>query len=238
MNQEFLIDKKRQFRGAYYTLCAFVKKTRHFLCCGHIIRYFKIRKYLSSVNSQHCLQIGGGKHTIEGWLNADIIAGDIYLDATKRLPFPNNSFEYIFAEQFIEHISFQDSQRFLAEAYRILKDDGVIRLATPDLPLLIQIYQDTNSHVTQEQAMARHRRNHNSELSTPGHFLNDLFRLWGHKFIYDEETLKLVLESVGFRNISRCNFGESTSALLFNREQHADFDWMKYGFILILEGKK
>jgi len=46
------------------------------------------------------LQIGTGLHDLPGWLNTDIAPrpGQVYLDATRPLPFPDGSFGYVYAE--------------------------------------------------------------------------------------------------------------------------------------------
>jgi len=183
--------------------------------------------------------VGGGRHTIPGWLNGDIIAGDIYLDATKRFPLPDNCLDYIFAEQFLEHISYESGLHFLREAYRVLKPGGVIRQATPVLGGLIDVYLDQNKVVSQRVAIQRHV-NH---LGYAGgfnacRFLNDFFRLWGHQFIYDWETLADAHRQAGFINIQWPSFGESDHQPLRNRERHADVDWMKSAFVIICEATK
>jgi hypothetical protein len=40
------------------------------------------------------LQLGAGPHALPGWLNSDLISGDIYLDLGRRLPLPNQSFTF------------------------------------------------------------------------------------------------------------------------------------------------
>ena len=209
----------------------------HWLCNGHLVKIIKISLYLRN-NKYPKLQIAGGIHTINGWINGDIVAGDIYLNAARKLPFSENSVDYIFSEQFLEHLDFNRGRYFLKECNRILKPGGVIRVSTPDLHLLIKTYYDKNPLVTLYEAMERHRRNHNLQLLTGCEFLNDFFRLWGHKFIYNKETLKNNLEEAGFVNISRCRFGESKNRELTDKERHADVEWMKYAWILISEGTK
>ena len=202
-----------------------------------MVRRIKVSLCLRG-NVQSRLQVGGGRHIIKGWLNGDIVAGDIYLDVTKRMPFPDESFQYVFAEQFLEHLTFNEARRFLSESHRVIEEDGVLRLAVPDLELLAQLYCDKNHHVVLQKAMTRHKTKHNSELTTRCHFINDFFRLWGHKFIYDEETLRYIMRNTGFSNITRCQFGESKYGELENKERHADVEWMKYSWLLMLEGTK
>jgi predicted SAM-dependent methyltransferase len=213
-----------------------IRRFLHWLLKGHVIRYFIVKEYLADHGNN--LQVGGGYHTIDGWLNGDLIAGNIYLDATKPLQIPSESMDFIFAEQFIEHISLDENRKFMQECYRILKPNGVIRVSTPDLERLIQVYYDKNPRVSLYNAMERHRKQHNRELTTACHFLNDFFRLWGHRFIYDEETLKSLFMSAGFIRIKRCRFGESRYLDLKNRERHANVDWMESAFVIICEATK
>lgn len=196
-----------------------------------------VSKYLHS-NADRKLQIGGWIHTIDGWLNGDLIAGEIYLNATKRFPFPDESCDLIFAEQFIEHLSFQEGCYCLRECYRVLKKGGKIRLSTPDLEGLCSLYKDQNPDVDLKTAMERHKKGHNRELTTACHLLNDNFRLWGHSFIYDEGTLRMQLERAGFSNIVRKKFGDSDEKELVGLERHADVEWMKNAFVIVLEAQK
>lgn len=196
-----------------------------------------VSSYLRS--TQTCLlQIGGGRHLLRGWLNGDIIAGDIYLNARQKLPLANESFDRVFAEHFIEHIQFRDAEVLFSELHRVLKPGGRIRFATPDLEKIVALYEDRNPHVSLRKAMDRHEVNHSRQLPSRAHFLNDLFRLWGHRFIYDFETLEKTLHTSGFTQVQRQSFGDSNDPLFKNLERHADVEWMKEGFQLIIESSK
>jgi len=214
-----------------------IKQIWHFISRGHISRKWRIRMYLRGKDPRK-LQIGGGYHTLDGWINGDLIAGDIYLNATKRFPFPDESVDFIFAEQLIEHCDFEEGLLCLRECYRVLKNGGKIRLSTPDLEGLCSLYKDQNPDVDLKTAMERHKKGHNRELTTACHLLNDNFRLWGHSFIYDEKTLRMQMERAGFSNISRYKFGCSNEKALAALERHADVEWMKDAFQLILEAEK
>jgi predicted SAM-dependent methyltransferase len=210
---------------------------------GHFIKQRRIHKWLQREHTK-CLQVGGGIHIKSGqeWLNGDLIAGDIYLDATKQLPFPDNSLDVIFTEQFFEHLSQQDGLYFLSETYRVLKPGGILRQSTPDLEGLVAVYQDQNKFVSRSEAVARHIRNHRKNTpyakSTGCQFINDVFRLWGHKFIYDQDTLKAITKEAGFQKFQWVNFGESENPFLTNLERHASVEWMKNAFVMIYEAEK
>ena len=80
-------------------------------------------------------QLGTSNNVLEGWLNTDIdLYHDpvVYLDATKRFPFDDNTFDYIASEHMIEHVEYEAAQVMLQECFRVLKPGGRVRIATPD----------------------------------------------------------------------------------------------------------
>ena len=80
------------------------------------------------------------------WLRADIYTGDIYIDCTKRLPFPDNSVDLFF----FEHLHYEPAVQFLSEIYRTLKPSGTVRISVPDLKKLAQIYVAQDEEVLRE----------------------------------------------------------------------------------------
>lgn len=242
-----LVRKFPRVRRVYWAARFSLTKGRlkalfHYLLNGHLFRYAKIRSFFSSEGKY--LQVGGGRHLIRkrSWINGDLIGGDIYLNATKKIPFPSGSLDGIFAEQFIEHLELVEAESFLRECHRVLKPGGVVRLATPDLEGLIEVYLGSNTRVPRKLALARHRRNHRPELThaalSPAQFLNDYFRLWGHRFIFDEYSLSRLSSKVGFGEFLRLSFGESPSTDLSSLERHADVSWMKDAYQIVAELRK
>ncbi len=73
------------------------------------------------------IQFGSGSNILNGWINTDI--GDV--DITKVLPYEENSVDLIFIEHCLEHVTTPDAVRFFMESYRVLKTNGVIRVAVP-----------------------------------------------------------------------------------------------------------
>jgi predicted SAM-dependent methyltransferase len=72
------------------------------------------------------LNLGCGGNILAGWENHDAD-----LDVTKSLPYENESIDFIFIEHCLEHTTTPDVVRFFAESHRILKPDGVLRVAVP-----------------------------------------------------------------------------------------------------------
>lgn len=220
-----------------------IRQLYHWLTAGHILRYLRVRRWLRAKNKKY-LQVGGGHHIKSGeeWLNADLIGGDIYLNASKKLPFPDHSLDIIFTEQFFEHLPQENGINFLNEAYRVLKTGGILRQATPDLEKLVTLYQNNNENVALSTAVNRHLRNHRKNVdyakATGCQFINDIFRLWGHQFIYDQASLETITEEAGFKKIRWPTFGKSEFHYLRQLERHADEEWMKDGFTMICEAEK
>jgi SAM-dependent methyltransferase len=66
-----------------------------------------------------------------------------YADAVRRIPCPDGSAEAVYSAHMIEHLDRGEARRFLGEARRVLAPGGVLRLAVPDLWLLVHDYLST-----------------------------------------------------------------------------------------------
>lgn len=204
----------------------------------------KMQAYLSSHDIAK-LHIGAGPNLLDGWLNTTlqpIKTGSIHLNAIQPYPLPNSSFDYVFSEHMIEHVTFQDAQIMLSECFRILKSGGRIRIATPDLERMLAVYTDTP---TAEQDTYIRWTVDNFLTDTDGYnpsfVINKIFHGWGHVFIYDEKTLKYALESVGFQDVVRFNSGASDDVHLRDIEQHGKVinnEAMNQYETLVLEARK
>jgi predicted SAM-dependent methyltransferase len=158
------------------------------------------------------LQIGGGWRTLDGWLNTDIelLPGVFQMDAARPFPFKAETFDYVFVEHMIEHIDYPMGEAMLRECHRVLRPSGVIRVVTPDFRSLAALYCDGDVGIRQDYYDYCLR-----SFLPPGHpptrasVANAFFRSWGHQYIYDEETLRLILESTGFANVERRRLGDS-----------------------------
>jgi SAM-dependent methyltransferase len=63
-------------------------------------------------------------------------------DGTRAFPFRTGRFDWIIAEHFLEHLSYPDAVGFLAEARRLLKPGGTLRISTPDLAVYAAAFFD------------------------------------------------------------------------------------------------
>jgi predicted SAM-dependent methyltransferase len=89
------------------------------------------------------LNVGCGQRFHAGWVNVDIAHRDpsvIAHDITCGLPFPDARFDVVYHSHVIEHIRRHDVVPFLQECLRVLKPGGILRVATPDLERLCELY--------------------------------------------------------------------------------------------------
>lgn len=128
--------------------------------------------------------------------------GTIYYlqhDATQEFPFAAESFAWVFAEHFIEHISLAQAVEWLREMRRLLCSGGIVRISTPDLEKYVRGYLDSQSTFFHE-----HRRRLNAmgcrrNLLSKAAMLNQIFRFWGHQWVYDRQEIEFVARAAGFR---------------------------------------
>jgi predicted SAM-dependent methyltransferase len=202
-----------------------------------------ITRYLS-VNLIKKLQVGTGKNFLEGWINSDIDPNSnnkIYLDASKTFPFEESTFNYVFSEHMIEHITYQEGLNMLSECYRILIPGGKIRIATPDLQFLFEIYKSNKSKLQNEYIKWSLKKSNISCVTdfSDTFVINNFFRTWDHKFIYDEKALRYIFAKIGFTNIRKCHLNESDDEQLQGLENKSR---MPSGFLeletIVLEGTK
>ena len=72
----------------------------------------------------------------------------ICYDLCKLLPLPidSNSAEIIYSSHTIEHINDQAAKNMFKECFRVLKEDGFLRIVAPDIDLCYRAYKDQNYH--------------------------------------------------------------------------------------------
>jgi predicted SAM-dependent methyltransferase len=200
----------------------------------------RINSYLKEKSGSIRLNMGSGANLLSGWLNGEIwpYKGSVYIDVSKKLPFKENTVYFINCEHLVEHLSHKTIQFFLKECFRVLRKEGILRIATPDLKKLIQLYLGTGG-LSAEKILTHHRNHHNSTAENMCVWFNDYMRLWGHQFVFDEPALIHLLEQAGFSQIIQCKFGESQYPELRGVERHIEAaEWMMGAYLMIFEACK
>lgn len=209
--------------------------------CLFFFRHRRMIKIYLETHRIRKLQIGSGKNILKGWLNTDIHSNKdiVYLDGTKKFPFPDCTFDYVFSEHFVEHIEYQDCVRFVKECYQVLKAGGKIRISTPDFRFLIELYTDNKTDLQKRYIAWRVKNFQIIRNYQDAFFINQFFR-GDHRFIYDYKALKDILEKCGFCNITRCTPEKSTDKNLRGIEQHSHFIPGEFNKLesMVIEGRK
>jgi predicted SAM-dependent methyltransferase len=175
-----------------------------------------IARYLKD-NSVRKLQLGAGEFNLPGWLNTDIepIEGQAFLDASQHFPLPDSSFQLIFSEQVVEHLSYEQGLIMMKESFRVLEHGGKVRVATPNLLKLADLLREDKT--PQQEAYIRAKTDwHDWRVTAdPASFIvNSEMTEFGHRFVYTPRMLRTAMESAGFTNVRQYESGESNDAAL------------------------
>jgi predicted SAM-dependent methyltransferase len=180
---------------------------------GALRRRGQIQRYLRG-HEVRKLQLGAAENIRAGWLNTDLHdygrPGDVvYLDARKPFPLPDASFDVVYSEHMLEHLSYDEGLRCLRECRRVLRPGGRIRIATPSLERLVRLYDPELTDVQRRYVRwATDSFVPEARSQLPGFVLNNFMRAWGHRFVYDRDTLGHALETAGFVDIEDAHVGE------------------------------
>jgi predicted SAM-dependent methyltransferase len=180
--------------------CGGVKVIRRLMRAATWYNPRLIRKYLTT-NTIRKLHLGCGYHRIAGWLNCDLdpMRDAIILDVTRRFPFADNTFDFVYSEHMIEHIPDAGGRTMLEESYRVLKPGGTLRIATPDVRFLFRLYREDRSALEEDYvAWSGVEFLGDKVPHTALGVINNYVRDWGHIFIYDPDTLRQSLEAAVF----------------------------------------
>lgn len=93
--------------------------------------------------SYKLLNIGCGNRFHKGWTNIDFISNSEFViehNLLNGIPYDNDVFHVVYHSHVLEHFNKEQGKKLLKECFRVLKKDGIIRIAVPDLELIIKEY--------------------------------------------------------------------------------------------------
>ena len=77
------------------------------------------------------------------WVNLDFASphkGVIEHNLLQGIPFEDNTFDLVYHSHVLEHFSKEDGETLISECFRVLKPNGVLRIAIPDLERIAKKY--------------------------------------------------------------------------------------------------
>jgi len=163
-----------------------------------------------------------GKGTTYDNLPADVTV--MRRDATRRLPFDDDTVDYIFTSHMLEHLTQRKAIRVLAECYRTLKPGGVLRVVLPDLGFFIDEYIKGKQagNLTAADSFMKRMQLHGIGDSRP--LLSRILEK-GHQWMFDFDSLAYYLNEIGFKGVKKCEAGQGDFPdlqLLGEGETHPD----------------
>jgi predicted SAM-dependent methyltransferase len=143
----------------------------------------------------------------------DLLENHVFLhhDLSHSIPLKDQTADFVYSSHFLEHLFKQDAERLLKDCYRVLKSGGIVRICVPDLDYAMSLYVAGEKEKMLENYF----------------FVNDKESfLARHKYMYDFELLKTLLEKIGFSQVTRCKYQEGRTSdivILDNRPEETLF---------------
>ena len=144
------------------------------------------------------LHLGSGSRYLKGYLHVDIANYehiDIQSSVDKLNTIDDDTVDEIYASHVLEYYDRNEVESVLNEWKRVLKKDGVLRIAVPNFETLIEVYQETDEI---EKILGPLYGKWNL---TDGSFIY-------HKTVYDKKSLTELLERIGFFDIKLWDWKE------------------------------
>ena len=162
------------------------------------------------------LNIGCGDDLVNGWLNISLFRIREYpygiivknangisvlnLDIGELDSIPPATIKCIYASHFIEHITHDETRKFLEKAYKWMVKGGVIRLTSPDLELWVKKYYENELDFFKKYHSIYLKSN---MIRTKGEIFMSQCHGFGHMWNYDFESLKNIMNDAGFSKITK-----------------------------------
>jgi predicted SAM-dependent methyltransferase len=169
------------------------------------------------------LNWGSGTEPPADWINCDIKEApgvDISCDIREGLPLEDACIDYAASIHALPELAHPDVEPALIELRRVLKPDGVLRLALPDLERAMEAYREGDAgYFLIPDDKAR---------SLGGKLIVQMTWYGYSKSMYTFDFTEELLYRAGFRRVVRCRYQETASGypeitVLDNRERESLF---------------
>ena len=173
------------------------------------------------IESINMLHIGFKVVCIDGRITIDIAPENnleslnTVFAANARLPFEDDTIDFIFCDDLFEYFSWTDNQRLAKELIRILKPEGIMRVAMHDSDMTIDV-NDSEILPTMKNNSSVNSDLFGNEFNTQ--YVGHDFHTLGHRYAYNYEDMACILKETGFTDLRKRLFQESTFEALRNLE--------------------
>lgn len=199
------------------------------------------------------LNLGCGDVAPGGWINVDYAVGArlrkipvvgalsgrflqcdwdksvVLHDLRRRFPWRDGSVDHIYSSHSLEHLTRDGGTHFIREAFRVLRDGGILRVVVPDLKREVERYvageQDARDFFVSLHTVGAVDRPVSKRIYS-------LLSGQGHRCMYDEASLTALMRDSGFSCRVRAPF-DSDIPSIADVERAPQTDGA-----LIVEGRK
>lgn len=164
---------------------------------GKIIRLVWTPRFPENEEGKLFLHLGCGNINKPGFINIDAVPKSHihYVRAIDNLTiFENNTISLIYSSHCLEHISHRELPNVLNEWYRVLKKEGILRLAVPDFDTLLKIYKENDNEVNSIIRFLMGGQSNKFDY---------------HYSVFTYSSLSSLLHETGFREVRRWQAGAS-----------------------------
>lgn len=152
------------------------------------------------------LNWGCGHSGEPGWINSDQKDGpgiDISGDIRNGLPLETGSIDYAVSIHALPEVPYPELIPILQELRRVLKPEGVLRLALPDLDKGIEAYRqgDRDYFLIPDEVMR----------SISGKLIVQLLWYGWSRTLFTHDFVEELLGKAGFKGVTRCSYRETKS---------------------------
>ncbi len=135
------------------------------------------------------LHLGCGKLKLDGYINIDMVSdfADLKMDFTDLSIFNKSTVDEIYICHALEHFKRNEIINVILEWNRVLKNNGILRIAVPDFEKIVKVYLK-NKNLSELIGLLSGGQRDNYDF----HYVN-----------FDINILKSLLESCGFNNVER-----------------------------------
>ena len=133
-----------------------------------------------------------------------------YGDIVNGLPLERGSCRAIYCSHVLEHLALNEFRRALKNTFSYLADGGIFRLVMPDLRRLATDYLESNDAGASHRFMRESHLGKQSRPSGVEGFARTFVGNSAHLWMWDYESTQAELTEVGFIEIRRAFYGDST----------------------------
>jgi len=147
-----------------------------------------------------------------------------YGDITSGLPISLNSVKAMYCSHVLEHLALVDFRQAIANVYKYLVEDGIFRLVVPDLEQLARTYVESVDPEAAHIFMQSTLLGYSTRTQGVEGLMRTLFGNSHHLWMWDYKSLVKELEKVGFHQIRRAQYHDSSDIFFLDVEDQGRWE--------------